>query len=61
MGANKIGKAIKENCQDDKIMQDLLLELLEYNMTGKAWYKDEYTKIIEKYAQKEEEKKNENS
>ena len=53
MGANKIGKAIKENCQDDKIMQGLLLELLDFNMTGRAWYKDEYTKLIEKYAEKE--------
>ena len=56
MGANKIGKAIKENCQNDKIMQGLLLELLEFNMTGRAWYKDEYTKLIEKYAEKEADK-----
>ena len=58
MGANKIGKAIKDNCKDDKVMQGLLLELLEYNMTGRAWYKEEYTKIIEKYAKKEEEDEN---
>ncbi len=53
MSVNKIGKAIKESCQDDKNMQGLLLELLEFNMTGRAWYKDEYTKIIEKYAEQE--------
>lgn len=55
MSLGKIGKAIKENCQDDLIMQGLLLELLDYNMTGRAWYKDEYTKIIEKYAAQEAE------
>lgn len=59
MGANQIGKAIKENCKDDKIMQGLLLDLLDYNMTGRAWYKDEYKEYIEKYAN-EEAKKNEN-
>ncbi len=53
MGANQIGKAIKENCKDDKNMQGLLLELLDYNMTGRAWYKEEYSKLIEKYAEKE--------
>lgn len=55
MSANKIGKAIKDSCKNDKIMQGLLLELLEYNMTGRSWYKDEYSKIIEKYAEKEAE------
>jgi len=55
MSVGKIGKAIKDSCQDDKVMQGLLLELLDYNMTGRAWYKDEYTKIIEKYAEKEAE------
>ena len=59
MSVGKIGKAIKESCQDDKNMQGLLLELLDFNMTGRAWYKDEYYKLIEKYAEKEEEK-NEN-
>ncbi len=55
MGAGKIGKAIKENCENDKIMQSLLLELLEFNLTGRQWYKEEYTRLIEKYAAKMEE------
>lgn len=59
MSANRIGKAIKESCQDDMIMQGLLFELLDFNMTGRSWYKDEYTRIIEKYAELEA-KQNEN-
>lgn len=59
MGASKIGKAIKENCESDKVMQNLLLDLLEFNLTGRQWYKDEYTRLIEKYA-KELEDGNEN-
>ena len=53
MSASKIGKAIKESCHDDKTMQGLLFELLDYNMTGRSWYKEEYAKIIEKYADQE--------
>jgi hypothetical protein len=56
MSANKIGKAIKESCKDDKIMQDLLMELLDYNLAGRQWYKDEYLSRIEQYAAKMEEK-----
>ncbi len=55
MSEGKIGKAIKDNCKDDKVMQGLLLELLDFNMTGRSWYKDEYTKLIQKYAEKENE------
>lgn len=54
MGANKIGKAIKESCDGDKVMQGLLMELLEFNLTGRQWYKDEYTRLIEKYAKQME-------
>lgn len=44
MGVSKIGRAIKENCEDDLVMQHLLLNLLEFNLTGRQWYKDEYTR-----------------
>lgn len=54
MGASKIGKAIKESCEGDKVMQGLLMDLLEFNLTGRQWYKDEYTKLIEKYAEEVE-------
>lgn len=54
MGVSKIGKAIKESCDGDKIMQGLLLDLLDFNLTGKQWYKDEYKKLIEEYAAKME-------
>lgn len=55
MSTSRIGKAIKESCEDDKIMQGLLMELLDFNLTGRQWYKEEYTNIIEKYAKKVEE------
>lgn len=55
MGASKIGRAIKENCEDDLVMQHLLLDLLEFNLTGRQWYKDEYTRLIQKYAEEREE------
>lgn len=54
MSVNKIGKAIKDSCKDDKKMQNLLMELLEFNLTGRSWYKDEYYRIIRKYADSEE-------
>lgn len=53
MSATKIGKAIKENCKDDKVMQNMLIELLDFNLTGRSWYKEEYARIIEKYAASE--------
>lgn len=55
MSTSRIGRAIKENCAGDKVMQGLLMDLLEFNLTGRQWYKDEYTKIIEKYAKEMEE------
>lgn len=51
---SKIGRAIKENCEDDLVMQHLLLDLLEFNLTGRQWYKDEYTRLIQKYAEERE-------
>jgi hypothetical protein len=54
MGVSKIGRAIKENCEDDLVMQHLLLDLLEFNLTGRQWYKDEYTRLIQKYAEERE-------
>lgn len=50
MSTIKIGKAIRDNCKGDKVMQGLLMDLLNFNLTGRQWYKDEYVKIIEKYA-----------
>ena len=41
MSVTKIGKAIKDNCKDDKVMQNMLIELLDFNLTGRSWYKDE--------------------
>ena len=55
MSTSRIGRAIKESCTGDKVMQGLLMDLLEFNLTGRQWYKDEYTKIIEKYAKEMEE------
>ncbi|MBQ4067735.1 MAG: hypothetical protein IJC76_00640 [Lachnospiraceae bacterium] len=54
MSTSRIGKAIKESCADDKEMQGLLMDLLDFNLTGRQWYKEEYTKIIEKYAKEME-------
>lgn len=54
MSTSRIGKAIKESCVDDKVMQGLLMDLLDFNLTGRQWYKDEYTKIIEKYSEEME-------
>ena len=54
MGVSKIGRAIKENCEDDLVMQHLLLDLLEFNLTGRQWYKDEYTRLIQNYAEERE-------
>ena len=50
MGVSKIGRAIKENCEDDLVMQHLLLNLLDFNLTGRQWYKYQHTRLIQKYA-----------
>lgn len=57
MSTNRIGKAIKESCKDDKRMERMLLELLEFNIRsggGRTWYKEEYRRIVEKYAKEGE-------
>lgn len=54
MGTNKIAKSIKEECADDKVMRKFLMDLLEFTMTGSKWYKEEYIKLIEKYAKEEQ-------
>ena len=59
MSTSKIAKTIKISCNGDKIMEGLLMDLLDFNLTRRQWYKDEYTRIIEKYA-KEMEKQHEN-
>ena len=51
---NKIAKTIKESCSDDKVMCEFLLDLLELNLTGQQWYKDEYKKRISAYAERYE-------
>lgn len=56
MSTNKIGKAIKSNCEGDKIMEKFLLDLLEINMSGKKWYKEAYTDRLEFYAKEMENK-----
>lgn len=46
MNTDKIGKAIKEACKDDKILENFLLELLNYSLKGRSWYMDEYKSIL---------------
>lgn len=57
MSASKIGRTIKESCEGDKVMQGLLMDLLEFNLTGRQWYKEEYIRLIEKYAAEMEDDK----
>lgn len=59
MATGRISKAIADSCKGDDIMKDMLLELLEFNRTGRSWYKEEYKSILEKYADLEAEQ-NEN-
>lgn len=54
MSTSRIAKAIKESCKEDKIMQGLLMDLLDYNLSGRQWYKEEYIKKIEKYVKETE-------
>ena len=58
MRANKIAKAIKSECEEDKNMKNFLMDLLEFTMTGKQWYKEEYKKQIKKYVDMEENNEN---
>ena len=54
MASSFIAKAIKERCKDDNNMQQLLMDLLEFNLTGRSWYKEEYKDIIKKYSEQRE-------
>ncbi len=55
MATGKIARAIKDSCKNDDVMKEMLLELLDFNMTGRSWYKEEYKAIVEKYADLEAE------
>lgn len=53
MASNKIGKAIKQCCKEDPKMESFLLDLLDFQMSGKSWWKEDYKKIMEKYVEEE--------
>lgn len=52
MGIENIAKTIRESCQDDHNLEELLIRLLNYNFEGKGRYKDDYKDIIAEYAEK---------
>ena len=49
MGTDIILKAINEYCKDDETLRSLLIELLDFNLTGAGRYKEPYKDLIEKY------------
>ncbi|MDO4486949.1 MAG: hypothetical protein Q4C46_10225 [Bacillota bacterium] len=54
MASNKIGKAIKQGCKGDKKMEGFLLDLLDFHMSGKSWWKEDYKKLMKKYVEEED-------
>ena len=50
MSVERISERIKASCKDDPEMEELLLELFQFELEGRGWYKDKYRDIIKKHA-----------
>lgn len=44
---------LNEKTINDKVMQEFLTDILNYETKSKSWYEKEYRKLIDKYSDKE--------
>lgn len=50
MGIKKISDSINKMCKDDKNMKGLLLDLFNFELEERGWWKETYREIITKHA-----------
>lgn len=50
MSLKKISDSINRMCEGDKNMKNLLLDLFNFELEERGWWKETYRKIITKHA-----------
>lgn len=53
MGLKKISDSINKTCENDRNMKNLLLDLFNFELEERGWWKETYRKIITKHAGKD--------
>lgn len=53
MGIKKISDSINKMCKDDKNMKGLLLDLFNFELEERGWWKETYREIITKHAEED--------
>lgn len=53
MGIEKITEKIKSSCDENNSMEKMLLELFQFQLEDRGWWKDCYKDIIRKYSKED--------